>query len=209
MELRAAIEKRATVWEFTSEPVRIEDLRAMVELAGRAPSVNNAQPWRYIAVLDPVLKHAMVRAVKAQLEALLPPEASEQERETLHRLCVYCTVFDNAPAVLAVLTRSYEGIVDWVLARAELSHEDARALRGHPDIVSLGASIENLLLTATDLGYASCWMTGPLVARRQLEGVLGVEPPWSLGALLAIGKAGAPRAQSDKKSVDEILEVRG
>jgi nitroreductase len=209
MQLRDAIEQRASAWEFTQEPVRLEDLRTMVELAGRAPSVNNAQPWRYVAVINPSLKQAMVQAVQRKLDEILRSPVDDREGEMFGKLRTYCCVFDHAPAVLAVLTRTYEGLVDWALSRSKMRLQDVQAMRGHPDVVALGASIQNLLLAATDLGYSSCWMTGPLVARDELQSILEVQPPWNLGALVAIGRAAGQRPQARKQSVDEILIVRG
>lgn len=63
-----------------------------------------------------------------------------------------------------------------------------------------------LLLAATELGYGSCWLSGPLVAREALEALLGIDAPQRLAALVAVGvPATEPAAGHDRKSVDEVL----
>jgi nitroreductase len=205
MDVRKAIVERASVRAFSSDAIPVEDLRELVRLAGRAPSVNNAQPWKYIAVLKPALKKAMAEAVRARLQQLLPAPGCD-DLARYQALCHYCTLFDAAPAALAVATRTYEAMLDKAVER--VMHVPAGELRGHPDEASVGASIQNLLLAATDMGYGACWMTGPLVARPELEELLAIEHPWRLGAMIALGRASEPARQSDKLPVDEIFELR-
>lgn len=60
-------------------------------------------------------------------------------------------------------------------------------MRPYPGLQSVSAAIQNLLLVAHSLGYGTCWMTGPLVAYRELEEILGVDAPWELVALVPLG----------------------
>ncbi|MBI5533488.1 MAG: nitroreductase family protein [Deltaproteobacteria bacterium] len=206
MELKQAIASRASVREFTGDEVPIEDLREMVRLAGRAPSVNNAQPWRFIVVQKRALKTAMADAVRLKLQELLPEPGCDEQEGRYKALCTYCTFFEHAPAVVAVGTRNYEAMLDKAVERA--MHISSHELRGHPDEASLGASIQTLLLAATDMGYGACWMTGPLVARPELEALLGIEHPWRLGALVSIGRPAAQVQPTDKLPVEQIFELR-
>jgi nitroreductase len=205
MDLKQAIESRASIRQFRPDAVPIADLRELIRLAGCAPSVNNAQPWRYIAVRGAPLKQSMAQAVRHKLEELLP-EARGPEAERYEVLRHYCTFFETAPVVLAVATRSYEALLDQAVER--VMHVRSHELRGHPDEASLGASIQTLLLAATASGYGACWMTGPLVARPELEALLQIEHPWRLGAMVALGRAAETPQQSEKLAVDAILTVK-
>ncbi|MFB9376504.1 nitroreductase family protein [Kineococcus gynurae] len=54
MELLEAIRRRRTTnGSFRPDPVRAEHQRLLVEVAGRAPSQLNSQPWRFVLVEDP------------------------------------------------------------------------------------------------------------------------------------------------------------
>ena len=62
--------------------------------------------------------------------------------------------------------------------------------------MSLGASIQNLLLAATDMGYGACWLTAPQVAASNVEREVGIEAPWRLGAVISVGKPHTPGTQA-------------
>jgi nitroreductase len=83
-------------------------------------------------------------------------------------------------------------------------------MRGYPDVQSIGAAIEHLLLAATELGYGSCWLSGPLIAREDLEQLLGVEAPEQLAALVTVGVPAAPPSGGhDRRPAEEILRFIG
>src|SRR5262245_49594849 len=50
------------------DPVPEEHLWKLVEMATRAPSGSNAQPWRFIIITDPARKSAVAKAVRERYE---------------------------------------------------------------------------------------------------------------------------------------------
>jgi nitroreductase len=208
MEFRHLVESRVSVRQFTAEPVPATDLREMVRLAGLAPSPNNSQPWQFVAVTSPSLLQQMGAIVHAKVRALLPEEGSEEARHARQRVEWFSTFFVDAPLVVGVVLLPYESVVQAALEASRLTGPQVNAMRGQPDVQSLGAAVEHLLLAATNLGYGGCWLSGPLVAREALERLLAIEPPGHLAAMVAIGKpASAPGAGRERKSVDEILRI--
>src|SRR5437870_2847066 len=76
---------RRTIRDFSDRPVPREVIKKCSRAAGTAPSGANLQPWHFVAVSDPVVKHQIRiaaekeekefyahRAPKAWLEALAP-----------------------------------------------------------------------------------------------------------------------------------------
>ncbi len=61
--------RRRTVRNFSSEPVPFDIIKTAIETAATAPSGANQQPWRFIVVSDPRIKHQIRLA------------AEEEERE--------------------------------------------------------------------------------------------------------------------------------
>jgi nitroreductase len=208
MEFEAVVEARASVRQFLPDPVPVPALQEMVRLAGLAPSANNSQPWKYIAVTNRDLLDRMVEAVRRKLEAMLPHRDDPAAERARSQVLFFSTFFGEAPAVFVVLRRPYEAIIDRLLPGTGISHEQISALRGYPDIQSIGASIEHLLLAAAALGYGGCWLSGPLVARQELEQLLGVRPPWNLAALAAVGKPAGAVERQERKPLEEIFELR-
>ncbi len=64
MELTEAIKNRRTCRAFTSEPVSQQLLEEVLELAARAPSNGNLQPWKVYAVIGERLSALKADAVK-------------------------------------------------------------------------------------------------------------------------------------------------
>lgn len=40
---------------------------------------------------------------------------------------------------------------------------------------AIGASVENFLLSATEMGYGTCYMTGPTHAKKEIEELIGLK----------------------------------
>lgn len=57
---------RRTVREFSDRPVSEETIRSIIAAAGTAPSGANKQPWRFVAVSDPLLKRRVREAAEAE-----------------------------------------------------------------------------------------------------------------------------------------------
>jgi nitroreductase len=76
----AAIERRASIRAFLPTPVPRAALEAILRVACRAPSGNNAQPWR-VYVLEGVAKDELVRKVLEANDAQL----DHPELETRYR----------------------------------------------------------------------------------------------------------------------------
>ena len=206
MEFRDLVEKRASVRQFRADPVDPQDLREMVRLAILAPSPNNSQPWQFVAVTRRSTLGDMAAAVRQRLDALLPVAASDEARRARQRVEWSSTFFEDAPAVIAVALTPYEAVVQRVLGESVDGASQINALRGQPDVESVGAAIEHLLLAATDLGYGACWLSGPVVAREALERMLGIAPPNRLAAMVAVGRpVEAPGHRLERRSVEELL----
>lgn len=61
--------QRRSVRQFSDTPVSRETIEWCIRAAGTAPSGANKQPWRFVAVADPVLKHQIrVEAEKEEHE---------------------------------------------------------------------------------------------------------------------------------------------
>jgi nitroreductase len=206
MEFREVVEKRVSVRQFRQDPVPPADVRDMVRLASLAPSPNNQQPWRFIAVTRSSLLRDMAEAVRARVRAMLPDPGSDDARRAAQQVEWFSTFFAEAPLVVAVTRQPYTAVIGGALAGAPTSGAGINAMRGYPDVQSVGAAVEHLLLAATELGYGSCWVSGPLVAREALESLLGVEAPQQLAALVAVGTPAIAAAPAhDRKPLDELL----
>lgn len=206
MELRQAIELRASVRRFKNEPLPLENLLELVRLAGLSPSVNNAQPWKFYVVTRKALMEEMAQAVKKEIDRLLSSTRAHEENAR-SMVGFFSTIFKDAPALIAVATQPYEAMIDKLLSAGGLNHQEVNEMRNYPDVQSIGACVQTLLLAAVDMGYGACWLSGMMVARRQLESMLKIQLPWQLASFVAVGKPASPVRPREKKTLSEILEI--
>lgn len=204
MDLRAAITKRASVRNFTSEKVEIADLKDLIDLARLAPTVNNSQTIEYIVITKNELLKEMGEIVHSKIEEMFG--ASDDPNNVVKKVEKFSTFFEEAPALIVVKNKPYTAIID-NLSDSNYSHNDIDSIRNHPNIQSIGAAVQNILLGAVEKKLGACWLTAPLLAKTELEEKLKIEKPYSLSALIAVGHPKNDVAQRDKKTIDELLTI--
>lgn len=75
MDILDAIKKRKSVRGFKSEPVPKQVLREILEIAGRAPSAMNTQPWEFVVMAgEPLRKIEQECAKKFRAGEAMQPE---------------------------------------------------------------------------------------------------------------------------------------
>ena len=203
MDLKQTIEKRTSIRNFTDEKVPIKDLQELVRRAGLAPSVNNYQPWKFIVITNKEVLSKMAIKVSEKIKEL-PSNKSIASKNVKSQVEWFATFFENAPAVIAMVMEDYESVLE---KGVNLTHEEINKLRNFPDMQSAGAAIQNILLSAVDLGYGACWLSAPMMAKESLEKILFVENPYHLIAFVAIGKPARELQPKSKKTLDEIFKL--
>ena len=95
-----------------------------------------------------------------------------------------------------------------VLREKDPERYKARRFQVNPGLQGISAGITQFILAACALGYGTCWMTGPLIAKPELESALSVRYPEELLALIAIGKPDAAPPKPPRKPASEITTFR-
>jgi len=204
MELQAAITQRTSVRNFKDQSIPVEDIKKMVEFAGCAPSVNNFQPWKFKAITNKEKLKSIADAVILKIERI-PDNQSKYATQVKKQVEFYATFFQNAPVLIAISMGQYESVIERAI---DIDHDTINRMRNHPDLQSAGAAIQNLLLSAVDMGYGACWMSAPLIAKEEIEELLGIESPDQLVSFVAIGVPANPdKKPKDKKPLDDIFEL--
>ena len=185
-----AIERRRSVRKYTDAPVSDADLRRIVELAGKAPSAWNIQPWRVIAVRDPEVKAKLQKAAYGQAQVV------------------------NAPVVLAVYS-DMQGALSTLedTVHPGMPAEQASGIFGaQPDVAreSWGngqsyIAFGFLLLAAQSLGYSTSSMLGFDAAA--VKAILGIPEHAVVPGLIALGVAAEDGFPHHRHPVDAILKI--
>ena len=66
MDVLEAIKTRRSVRDFTSQTVSDREIKKLLDAARRAPSACNIQPWEFIVVRNPEIKHGLSQAALDQ-----------------------------------------------------------------------------------------------------------------------------------------------
>lgn len=175
-DLLDAIRERRSIRKYQKHEVPKELVEAVLADACWAPSAHNAQPWRFIILADSSVKRklalAMVGAWAADMAYDSVPIDEQKRAAKFER-------FANPPAlILACLTM--EGM-------QKFSDEKRQKCERDLAMQSLGAAIENLLLTAHIKGLGACWFCAPSFCKDKVKKVLKIPAEIEPQALVALG----------------------
>lgn len=179
---------RRDVRHFRPDPVAEKDMLGLLELACLAPSVGNAQPWRFVRVRSVSLRALLAGHVDAEILKAADRYANTEQRD--HYLSLKLHGISEAPELIAVFS-------------------DEQPAAGHglgiatmPEALrySTVMAIYSLWLAARAGGIGIGWVS--ILDPRIVADMLEVPNEWTLIGLLCIGY---PADQSD---VPE-LERRG
>ncbi|MBI5343597.1 MAG: nitroreductase family protein [Deltaproteobacteria bacterium] len=201
MDVFEAMKGRQSIRKFRKEPVPREALLKMVEAASWAPSAGNAQNVRFLVVEDKELLTKMKGIVDTVVSRTTGKPIAPDKINNYN-------LFWGAPAAVCVIGGPYESTTDRLLREKDPKRHQVRRFQVNAGLQSVSASVTQFLLAAYALGYGTCWMTGLLIAKPELESALSVRFPEELLAVIAVGKPDSPPAKPPRKPPAEITTFR-
>lgn len=201
-DLFEVIAGRRSVRRFKPDPVPVEDVRELVAWATMAPSATNRQMWKFVGVADPALKEKLRQAVSDAVDELA---AAAPGLPGVAGMKAWSLFFADAPVVVAVFGEEYRSRTDEALRMRGLTAAEIDRRRARPDLQSIGAAIQTLLLAARAKGYGACWMCAPVIAAPEIERLLAVGERWKLVALVPLGVPAEEPSSPGRKPLDEVF----
>lgn len=201
MDVFEAMKGRQSVRKFRKEPVPRQALLKMAEAASWAPSAGNVQNVRFVVVENKELLTRMKGIVDEVISRATGKNVAPDKINNYN-------LFWGAPAAVCVVGTPYESATDRILREKDPERHKVRRFQVNAGLQSVSAAVTQFLLAAYALGYGTCWMTGPLFAKPELESALSVRFPEELLTVIAIGKADAPPAKPPRKPPEEFTEFR-
>lgn len=189
MNVLDAIYTRKSVRKFKDNAVPKEDLLKMIEAATQAPSPKHQQNWNFVVLTNRELINQMADIVTQSHERLAEIAQSEKDRKIHLSVMKYYTCFKNAPVVIMVYGSEYK-MIEYKILKENNASQDVLDMLVSPQSAAqgIGAAVENLLLAATELGYGTCYMTGPTHAKLEIEQLIGFDKPeYELMSMVALG----------------------
>jgi coenzyme F420-0:L-glutamate ligase/coenzyme F420-1:gamma-L-glutamate ligase len=173
---------RRSVRKFQDRPVPREYLEQMIEAAGWAPSPHGRQPWRFVILTRQEPKEQLADAMGATWRQNLEMDGQNEQIVSI-RLEKSRQRIRSAPAI--IIPCLYLEDLDRYPDEKRQGDETIMAIQ------SLGASIQNMLLRAYDLGLDTGWMCAPLFCPEVVVETLALDTRLIPHALITVGYAAA------------------
>ena len=189
MEIIEGIYKRKSIRKFKNEPVKREDIIECLKAACQAPSPKHQQNWHFVVIQNKELIAQIAKVVEERHQEIAACAEDEKVQEKFMKLMKYYTLFKNAPVLVVVYAKPYFMIEEKILNSNKAKQEIIEALKSTQSAAqAIGAAVENFLLTAMQLGYGTCYMTGPAHAKKEVENLIGtVSEEYELMSMIAMG----------------------
>lgn len=193
-----SIYERRSIRKFQKEDVPIELLNKILDAGRVAPSAKNRQPWKYIVFGNEYKKEflkAMENGLQREEKGFTNLPESQygipDARNTLR-------IMQEAPIIIAVINTNGKSPF--------LPIGNDERITEICDSLSIGASVENMLLAVEEMGLGALWIANTCFAYKELTAYLNTEE--QLVCAVAIGYADENPRQRPRKKLHEIVEYR-
>ena len=185
------IYNRQSIRKFKDEPIPKEDIMELLKAATFAPSAKHQQNWHFVVLQNKDMINEMADIVTRSHEKIGELAKTEKDKKIHMSVINYYTCFKNAPVVVLVYGCEYK-MIEYKILKENDAPKDLLEVLVSPQsgAQSIGAAVENFLLAATEMGYGTCYMTGPTHAKTEIENLIGFEKPgYELMSMIALGVA--------------------
>jgi F420 biosynthesis protein FbiB-like protein len=174
----AFVEQRRSIRAFRPEPVDRGVLDTLIEAACLAPAPHHSRPWRFVVIDTDDAKAALAHGMGARWRDDLARDGIAPEHVAELVQASYTKITAAPALVLACLT--WDGLDRY-------PDEHRRRAEWGMALLSLGAAVENLMLSAADAGLASCWVAAPIFCPEPARDALALPTEWLPHALVLVG----------------------
>jgi PPOX class probable F420-dependent enzyme len=192
----ALARERHVVRRYKPIPVPREVVEATIEAARWAPSPHGAQPWRFVVITRQDLKEKLATAMAVEwrrnldMDGLPSDIVDDRLRKSQSRIksspvlvipCLYM-------ADLHVYPDPARQQAEWTMA-----------------VQSLGAAIQNMLLSAYSLGLDTGWMCAPLFVPDVVVQALDLSPDLTPHALINMGYGAQDPPRRPHRPITDLI----
>lgn len=201
MELSKAISERHSCRTYLPSPISDAQIKQIVEAGRLAPSSKNAQQWKFVCIKTETESHD----IAMMLENYYLNNKDNPEIK-MGASSVYATgkILEQCPAIILVFT--------------DCENIDRTKVEDTSAILSIGAAVENMMLTATDMGLGCLWIADTYYVHSELAEYIQnklkgtkyenfIDKSNRLICSMAVGEMGEPRHEKPRKSLDDILVI--
>ena len=175
MQVFNLIKRRLSFGKMTSERPPREQIELLLEAATHAPNHHNAQPWKFI-VLAGSVREELGTVMASSLANRLAETSSENAQARLKKERNKPL---RSPVVIVVVSEAPK--------QPNITEMD--------NIEAVSAAVQNMLLTAEEMGLACMWRTGDAAIDPHVKQWLNLDAGDTIVAFLYVGYAAIPRIE--------------
>lgn len=202
------IYNRKSIRQFKDIPVKREDILEIIKAGTYAPSPKHQQNWHFVILQNKEVIDEVANIVTKSHERIGQLAKNEKDFKRHMSVINYYTCFKDAPVVILVYGSEYKMIEYKILKENNAPNEILDVLLSPQSAAQgIGAAVENILLAATEMGYGTCYMTGPTHAKSEIERLINFNKEgYELMSMVALGvpEENTPK-QPPRKPLEEVI----
>jgi len=195
VSFRREMQRRRTVRHFSARPVPREIIEECLIAAGTAPNGANLQPWHFVVVSDPKVKHEIRIAAEEEEEEFYNRRAPQEWLDALAPLGTneHKPFLETAPYLIAIFGRNHSELPDGRRVKNYYVNESVGIAAGFLITALHHAGLVSLTHTPSPMGF--------------LNSILNVNPDSKPFLLLVVGypTEDAQVPVITKKPLEEIV----
>ena len=193
---RELVRGRRTVRAYRADDIEPRLLERAIEDACWAPSPHGTQPWRFALVTSEGPRRRLAEAMGERWQEDL--SGDELSPRLIEGQIKGSRVRLSKARALLVVCLSQRDLDRYPDERRQTAERDMA-------VQSIGAAIQNLLLSLHLSGLGACWMCAPLFCPEIVRQSLDLPEDWEPHALITIGQPVALPPAPARRLLDESI----
>lgn len=176
MTVFETIKRRRSIGKMTEQSPTREQIEQILTAATHAPNHHKVEPWRFI-VLTGAARDRLGAVMADSLAGRLAETTPEPQKQAL--LAKERQKPLRAPVLIVVATE----------------HSEQAKIIEIENVAATAAAVQNMLLTAEEMGLAAMWRTGDAAYDPHVKQWLGLQPRDHIIAFVYLGYPAIPRLE--------------
>ena len=169
----------------------------ILDLARYCANAHNAQPYRFVVILNSIVKETLIKAMISKYEQDLRNDGVS-ESDIIKIIDKAMNAFLKAP-ILILSCITMEDMHNYT----DLERQHCELLMA---VQSCANSLQNLLLIAHSKKFGACWYCAPLFSPDIVRSVLNLPTSYIPQAFITLGMPNETPAPINRKPLEEIVQ---
>jgi nitroreductase len=154
-EFRKNLQRRRTVRHFSNRPVPREIIEECLLVAGSAPNGANLQPWKFLVVSDPKVKHEIRIAAEQEEEEFYHRRAPQEWLDALSAIGTdeHKPFLEIAPYLIVIFAKNHSHLPDGRRVKNYYVSESVGIATGFLIAAIHNAGLVSLTHTPSPMGF--------------------------------------------------------